>query len=61
VSGQPILKGTRVIADSIYPNYEFGIPVEEIADMYSVPVEQVQKSIDYVLARVAVGEAISRA
>lgn len=30
VSGVPILKGTRVQADSIVENYEGGSPVEEI-------------------------------
>jgi uncharacterized protein (DUF433 family) len=30
VSGAPILKGTRVQADSIVENYESGSPVEEI-------------------------------
>ncbi len=63
VSGRPILKGSRVIADSILPNFEGGYSAEEIAnDIYGgITVEQVQKVLDYVLDKVAKGEPVSRA
>jgi len=37
VSGVPILKGTRVQADTIVENYESGSPVEEISENFSIP------------------------
>ncbi len=37
VSGAPILKGTRVQADSIVENYEDGSPVEEISENFAIP------------------------
>ena len=37
VSGVPILKGTRVQADSIVENYEGGSPVEEISENFGIP------------------------
>jgi uncharacterized protein (DUF433 family) len=37
LSGVPILKGTRVQADSILENYEWGSPGEEIAENFGIP------------------------
>jgi uncharacterized protein (DUF433 family) len=37
VSGAPILKGTRVQADSIMENYEGGSPVAEISENFGIP------------------------
>ena len=37
VSGVPILKGTRVQADSIVENFEDGSPVEEISENFAIP------------------------
>jgi uncharacterized protein (DUF433 family) len=37
VSGVPILKHSRVQADSIVENFESGSPVEEIADNFDIP------------------------
>jgi uncharacterized protein (DUF433 family) len=37
VSGVPILKGTRVQADSIVENYEGGSPVQEISENFGIP------------------------
>ena len=37
VSGVPIVKGTRVQADSIVENYEDGSPVEEISENFAIP------------------------
>ncbi len=36
LSGVPIVKHTRVQADSIVENYESGSPVEEIAENFSI-------------------------
>lgn len=36
VSGVPILKGTRVQADSILENYEGGSSIEEISENFAI-------------------------
>ncbi len=41
VSGVPILKGTRMQADSIVENYESGSPVEEISYNFSIPEDKI--------------------
>jgi uncharacterized protein (DUF433 family) len=44
VSGQPMVKGTRILADAIVEDAALGSPVEEIAENYpSVPVEKIRK------------------
>lgn len=44
VSGQPVVKGTRILADQIVADAALGSPVEEIAENYpSLPVEKIRK------------------
>ena len=43
VSGVPILKGTRVQADSILENYEGGAPIEEISDNFDIPEDTIRE------------------
>ena len=46
VSGQPVAKGTRILADSIIEDAALGSPVEEIAENYpSLPIEKIRKLI----------------
>jgi uncharacterized protein (DUF433 family) len=47
VSGVPILKGTRVQADSIVENFDGGSPVEEIADNFDIPESVVREVLRY--------------
>jgi len=47
VSGVPILKGTRVQADSIVENYTDGSPVEEIADNFDIPEQTIRALLAY--------------
>ena len=47
VSGAPILKGTRVQADSIVENYEGGSPVEEISENFHIPQETIRELLAY--------------
>ena len=47
VSGVPILKGTRVQADSIVENYTDGSPVEEIADNFDIPEQTIRELLSY--------------
>lgn len=50
VSGAPILKGTRVQADSIIENFEDGWPVEEIAENFAIPEEAIRQLLRYAAA-----------
>jgi uncharacterized protein (DUF433 family) len=51
VSGVPILKGTRVQADSIVENYESGSPVEEIAENFAIPESMVEEVLSFAASR----------
>jgi uncharacterized protein (DUF433 family) len=51
VSGVPIVKGTRVQADSIVENYEDGSPVEEIAENFSIPESTIRELLAYATSR----------
>jgi uncharacterized protein (DUF433 family) len=47
VSGVPILKGTRVQADSIVENYESGSPVEEISENFDIPEATIRELLNF--------------
>ncbi len=47
VSGVPILKGTRVQADSIVENYEGGSPVEEISENFAIPEKTIRELLTF--------------
>ncbi len=47
VSGVPILKGTRVQADSIVENYEDGSPVEEISENFAIPETTIRELLTF--------------
>ncbi len=47
VSGVPILKGTRVQADSIVENYEGGSPVEEISENFAIPEATIRELLSF--------------
>jgi uncharacterized protein (DUF433 family) len=34
VSGRPVVRGTRILADTIVTDYELGSPIEEIQENY---------------------------
>ena len=52
VSAQPIIKGTRILADTIIEDAELGSSVEEIHENYpSVPVEKINKLIAFANSR----------
>ncbi len=50
LSGVPILKGTRLQADSVVENYEDGSPVEEIADNFDIPERVVREILIFAAA-----------
>jgi uncharacterized protein (DUF433 family) len=47
VSGVPLLKGTRLPADTILENYEGGSPVDEIAENFDVSEQAIREILDY--------------
>jgi uncharacterized protein (DUF433 family) len=47
VSGVPILKHSRLPADSIVCNFDAGCTAEEVADMFRMPIETVQAILDW--------------
>jgi uncharacterized protein (DUF433 family) len=51
LGGVPILKGTRMQADSIVENYEGGSPIEEISYNFSIPEETIRLVLEYANAK----------
>jgi uncharacterized protein (DUF433 family) len=52
VSGQPIVKGTRILADAIVEDAALGSPIEEIAENYpTLPVEKIRKLLAFAHSR----------
>ena len=47
LSGTPVLKGTRMPADAILENYADGLPAEEIAEVFELPVDSVRALLAY--------------
>jgi uncharacterized protein (DUF433 family) len=47
LSGVPVLKDTRMQADLVVDNYQAGLSVDEIADVYDLDPRQVKAVIDY--------------
>jgi uncharacterized protein (DUF433 family) len=47
VSGVPLLKGTRLPADTIVENAAGGLSVAEISDLFDVPQDQARAILDY--------------
>jgi uncharacterized protein (DUF433 family) len=48
MNGQPVVKGTRILAQTIIDNFEGGSPIEEIHENYpSVPVDKIRKLIAF--------------
>jgi uncharacterized protein (DUF433 family) len=51
VSGKPIVKGTRVLADTIVQDFELGTPIEEIQENYpDLPLATIRKLVAFAQA-----------
>ena len=58
VSGRPIVRGTRILADTIVQDAELGSPLDEIHENYpDLPLETIQRLIS--LARAQCGQPVS--
>lgn len=51
VSGVPLLKGTRLPADTVLSNFEAGSPVEEISDNFDMPEESIRDLLNYATSK----------
>lgn len=47
VSSVPILKHTRVQADSIVENFESGLPIAEISENFDIPEAAIRAVLSY--------------
>ena len=53
VSGKPVIKGTRILADTIVQDYELGSPLEEIHQNYpDLSIATIQELIAFARTRV---------
>jgi uncharacterized protein (DUF433 family) len=52
VSGKPIVKGTRILADTIVEDFELGSPMEEIHENYpALSFRDIEKLIAFARSR----------
>ena len=47
VGGRPVIKGTRMPADDIVANHEYGVSIEEIAEQFRIAPAIVQELLSY--------------
>ena len=48
VSGQPIVRGTRILPDAIVDSYDLGETLEELREGFpSLPVAQIERLIEF--------------
>ena len=46
-SGAPVLRGTRMPANAIVDNFDYGVSVAEIAEQFEIPAERVAAIVTY--------------
>jgi uncharacterized protein (DUF433 family) len=52
VSGRPVVRGTRILADTIVQDAELGSPLEEILENYpDLPLATIQRLISFAYAQ----------
>ena len=47
VSGIPLLKGTRLPADTVLENFQGGSPIDEIAENFDMPEQTIREVLSY--------------
>ncbi|HJX96798.1 MAG TPA: DUF433 domain-containing protein [Candidatus Acidoferrum sp.] len=47
LSGAPVLRGTRMPANAIVDNFDYGMSVAEISEQFEVPEESIQAILTY--------------
>jgi uncharacterized protein (DUF433 family) len=46
-SGAPVLRGTRMPANAIVDNFDYGMTVSEIAEQFELPHDRVEAIVTY--------------
>jgi uncharacterized protein (DUF433 family) len=46
-SGAPVLRGTRMPANAIVDNFDYGMSVSEIAEQFELPPDRVEAIVTY--------------
>jgi uncharacterized protein (DUF433 family) len=46
-SGAPVLRGTRMPANAIVDNFDYGLSVAEIAEQFELPTDSVEAIVTY--------------
>jgi len=46
-SGAPVLLGTRMPADAIVDNFDFGVSIAEIVEQFEVPPDRIEAILTY--------------
>lgn len=47
LGGSPVLLGTRMPADAIVDNFEYGVSIDEISEQFGVPPDSVRAVVTY--------------
>jgi uncharacterized protein (DUF433 family) len=47
LNGAPVLRGTRMPANAIVDNFDYGMSVAEISEQFEVPEESIQAILTY--------------
>ena len=47
LSGAPVLSGTRMPANAIVDNFDYGVSVAEIAEQFEVPPDRIEAIVAY--------------
>ena len=47
LSGAPVLRGTRMPANAIVDNFDYGMSVAEISEQFELPPDRVQAILSY--------------
>jgi uncharacterized protein (DUF433 family) len=48
VSGKPVIKGTRILANTIVEDHELGASVDEIHESFpSLPIDTIRKVLEF--------------
>lgn len=53
--GAPVLRGTRMPVDAILDNFDYGVTIPEISQLFEIPQDQVNAILAYVESRSIAG------
>jgi uncharacterized protein (DUF433 family) len=47
LSGAPVLRGTRMPANAIIDNYDYGVSIAEIAEQFEITTDRIEAILTY--------------